>query len=74
MASAAKLGFEAYCRQDYIGADYGLVDCSTGSPLPDYWSLLLWTWLMCDATANLLQNSLLLSAPDALCVTGVPRC
>jgi hypothetical protein len=45
LASAAKLGFEAFCRQDYIGADYGLVDCSTGAPLPDYWSLLLWTRL-----------------------------
>jgi len=45
LGSAAKLGFEAFCRQDYIGADYGLVDCSTGAPLPDLWSLLLWTRL-----------------------------
>ena len=45
LASAAKLGFEAFCRQDYIGADYGLVDCSTGAPLPDFWSVLLWTQL-----------------------------
>lgn len=45
LGSAAKLGFEAFCRQDYIGADYGLVDCSTGAPLPDFWSLLLWTRL-----------------------------
>lgn len=45
MASSAKLGFETFCRQDYIGADYGLVDCSTGSPLPDYWAIVLWTWL-----------------------------
>lgn len=42
----AKNGYEAFCRQDYIGADYGLVDCSTGVPLPDYWTGLLWASTM----------------------------
>ena len=45
MASAAKLSFEAYCRQDFIGADYGLCDCATGKPLPDFWSAVLWSRL-----------------------------
>jgi hypothetical protein len=34
------------CRQDYIGGDYGMVDCLTGAPLPDYYTALLWTRLM----------------------------
>lgn len=46
LGSTAKLGFAALCRQDFIGADYGLVDCSTGTPLPDYWTAVLWTWLV----------------------------
>ena len=35
-----------FCRQDYIGADYGLVDCSTGTPLPDFYTALTWTRTM----------------------------
>lgn len=43
LAAKAAYGYETFCRQDYIGADYGLVDCSTGSPLPDYYTALVWT-------------------------------
>ena len=32
--------------QDFIGADYGLMDCSTGAPLPDYWAGLVWATTM----------------------------
>ena len=46
MGSSAKLGFAALCRQDYIGADYGLLDCATGTPLPDYWTATLWNWMV----------------------------
>jgi len=42
MAAKARHGYGAFCRQDYIGADYGLVDCSTGTPLPDFWTALVW--------------------------------
>ena len=45
LASAGKLSYEAFCRQDLIGADYGLLDCATGEPLPDYWSAVLWSAL-----------------------------
>ena len=41
LASKAYHGYEGFCRQDYIGGDYGLLDCSTGAPLPDYWTALL---------------------------------
>jgi len=46
LASKARSGYAGFCRQDYIGADYGLVDCATGTPLPDFYVALLWTHVM----------------------------
>ena len=46
MASKALHGYTGFCRQDYIGGDYGLMDCSTGQPLPDYWLAVLFGKLM----------------------------
>ena len=52
LASAARLSYETFCRQDYIGIDYGLVDCATGLPLPDYWSAVVWSRLTGDVVLN----------------------
>lgn len=46
MALKAKLGYAAYCRQDFIGADYGLVNYTSYLPSPDYWLLVLWKRLV----------------------------
>jgi len=46
LGTKALHGYGALCRQDFIGADYGMTDCSTGTPLPDYWAGLLWSRLM----------------------------
>eukprot|EP00937_MAST-01D_sp_MAST-1D-sp2_P002139 g2139.t1 len=46
LAAKATHGFSVFCRQDYIGADYGLLDCATQTPLPDYWVGRAWTMLM----------------------------
>ena len=46
MATKAAHGFSVFCRQDFIGADYGLLDCSTQTPLPDYYVGKMWTKLM----------------------------
>ena len=46
MSQKAKAGYAAYCRQDFIGADYGLVNYTTFEPSPDYWLLLLWKRLV----------------------------
>ena len=46
LASKAFHGYAGFCRQDYIGADYGLVDCSTGTPLPDFYTALLFATTM----------------------------
>ena len=42
MASKALNGYSLFCRQDFIGADYGLVDCSSGTPLPDFYTALIY--------------------------------
>ena len=46
LGSKAANGYQAHCRQDYIGADYGLGDCITGTPLPDYYTGMLFGKLM----------------------------
>merc|ERR1711871_744186 len=46
LGAKARHGYGAFCRQDLIGADYGLADCSTGTALPDFWAALLFARLM----------------------------
>ena len=73
LASKALSGYALFCRQDYIGADYGLVDwyvlrsrnplslslfffthtlthlhSSTGTPLPDFYTALIYSHTMGD--------------------------
>ena len=42
MAAKARAGYAAFCRQDVIGADYGLLNFTDYAPTPDYWLLLIW--------------------------------
>lgn len=46
LGTKARAGYQAFCRQDFIGADYGLLDCSTADPLPDYYGAKLYQTLM----------------------------
>jgi heparanase 1 len=46
MGVKAASGYSAFCRQDFVGIDYGMIDCSTYQPLPDYYSGILWSRLM----------------------------
>jgi heparanase 1 len=46
MASVARVGYAAFQRQDFLGADYGLVNYTSFVPMPDYWMLLLWQRLV----------------------------
>ena len=46
LAAKALAGYAGFCRQDLIGADYGLLDCSSGEPLPDFFTALVWTRTM----------------------------
>lgn len=46
MASKAKFGYSAFCRQDFIGIDYGMLNPETNDPLPDFFAGILWSRLM----------------------------
>jgi heparanase 1 len=46
LASKAVAGYAAFCRQDFIGADYGLVNFTSLAPATDFWLLVLWKRLM----------------------------
>jgi len=46
MAQKAAHGYSAFCRQDFVGIDYGMLDCATNEPLPDYYASILWSKLM----------------------------
>eukprot|EP00730_Choanoeca_flexa_P019632 TRINITY_DN9598_c0_g1_i2.p1 TRINITY_DN9598_c0_g1~~TRINITY_DN9598_c0_g1_i2.p1 ORF type:complete len:595 (+),score=113.64 TRINITY_DN9598_c0_g1_i2:94-1785(+) len=42
LGAKAQHGYSLHCRQDFIGIDYGLLDCSTYQPLPDYYTGMVW--------------------------------
>ena len=69
MASKAAHGYSGFCRQDYIGGDYGMMDCLTGAPLPDYWSAVLFGKLM---GARVLQANM--NTANATSVTAYAHC
>jgi heparanase 1 len=46
MATKAAHGYSVFCRQDFVGIDYGMLDCATYDPLPDYYAGILWSQLM----------------------------
>ena len=46
LAAKATAGYSVYCRQDLIGADYGLLNYTTLAPSPDFWLLALWKQLV----------------------------
>ncbi|GAB5356852.1 hypothetical protein AAMO2058_000324100 [Amorphochlora amoebiformis] len=43
---------DAFCRQDLVGADYGMLDCSTLNPLPDFYNALIWKKVMGSRVLN----------------------
>ena len=58
MCSKAKVGYGAFFRQDFIGADYGLLNYSSYAPSPDYWTLVLWRRVVGSAVIDVtLQSS-----------------
>ncbi|EDQ84175.1 uncharacterized protein MONBRDRAFT_30511 [Monosiga brevicollis MX1] len=52
LGAKAAAGYAAFCRQNFIGIDYGLLDCATHEPLPDFYASLLWSATMGTAVLN----------------------
>ena len=42
LGSKAREGYKAFFRQDFLGADYGLVNYTSFAPSPDFWLLAIW--------------------------------
>jgi hypothetical protein len=61
MALKAKNGYAAYCRQDFLGIDYAILDCATNDPLPDYFGGVLWSRLMGTGAIQAIRQSLVMS-------------
>jgi len=56
MGSKARAGYAAFCRQDFLGADYGLINSTSLAPSPDYWLLVLWKRLVGTKVLSLPPN------------------
>ena len=86
MASKAAAGYQVFCRQDAVGADYALLNATTTAggawayaPTPDFWLLLLWHSLVSGAPgarANVLGVSAAAAPAStrayAFCAAGAP--
>jgi heparanase 1 len=46
LGTFARAGFKVYCRQTFLGGNYGLVDKDTLKPNPDFFAFLLFKRLM----------------------------
>ena len=73
MASKAKAGYAAFCRQNLVGIDYAMLQCDY-TPAPDYYAGLLWGTLMGPGVvqttvSNRNQNSTRIYAH---CTAGTP--
>ena len=57
MASKALAGYQQYCRQDLVGADYALLNASNAfNPSSDYYLLLLWHALVSNPVRTRVLN------------------
>lgn len=67
MSAKARAGYQQYCRQDAVGADYALLNASAGfAPSPDYFVLRLWHALVAQAPGSRVAVLDVGGAPRAL--------
>jgi heparanase 1 len=52
MATLAHHGHQGFCRQTLVGGNYGLLNTTTLSPNPDFYTALLWQRLMGRTVLN----------------------
>jgi len=52
LGAHAQAGYQIFCRQDFYGIDYALLDCSGIYPVPDYYSALVWNKVMGSKVFN----------------------
>jgi len=42
LGAHAQAGYQIFCRQDFYGIDYAILDCVGHYPVPDYYVAILW--------------------------------
>jgi len=42
LGSHAQAGYQIFCRQDFYGIDYAVIDCVGHYPVPDYYLAIVW--------------------------------
>jgi len=57
----AQSGYQVFCRQDFYGIDYALLDCAGHFPVPDFYSAKLWTTLV---GVNVFNTTRPITKPD----------
>jgi heparanase 1 len=57
MATLARYGHQAFCRQTLIGGNYGLLNTTTLEPNPDFYTALLWSRLMGEGVLDVSTDS-----------------
>jgi heparanase 1 len=55
MGAKAREGYAAFFRQDFLGADYGLVNYTSFAPSPDFWLLAIWRRAVGTGVLNVSQ-------------------
>jgi heparanase 1 len=57
----AQTGYQVFCRQDFYGIDYALLDCAGHFPVPDYYTAMIWDIV---AGTNVFNTTRPITKPD----------
>jgi heparanase 1 len=72
LGAHAQAGYQAFARQDFYGIDYALLDCTSITPVPDYYSAIVWNIVMGSKVLNTTRPGKGLVRPYAHCSKQYP--
>jgi len=72
LGAHAQAGYQIFCRQDFYGIDYALLDCTYITPVPDYYSAMVWNQVMGSKVVNTTRPGKGLVRPYAHCSKQYP--
>jgi len=62
LGSHAQVGYQVFCRQDFYGIDYAIIDCVGHFPVPDYYTAIIWNLV---AGSHVFNTTRPITKPDA---------
>jgi len=72
LGAHAQNGYQVFARQDFYGIDYALLDCTYITPVPDYYSAIIWNVVMSNKVFNTTRPGKGLVRPYAHCSKQYP--